>query len=172
MGERISFINQSEQQSAGHIFRYIMAAGLSEGQTVLDAACGTGYPYQFFPKDCTYYGVDKSAKNLEHTFGDNGTFIEADLNTWQPDFNFDVFVSFETIEHIKNYKNLISAGKNASTWFICSVPVIPTKHMNPYHLHDFKPLEMQSIVQDEEWKLYDYVQQKTEFAEIYLFKRH
>jgi hypothetical protein len=86
-----------------------------------------------------YIGVDK-----ENLCGN----IVADLNTWQPDFDFDIGISFETIEHIENYQNLLNILKKAKKYIIYSTPIVPTKHRNIYHLHDFTFKQLKEFFKD------------------------
>jgi cyclopropane fatty-acyl-phospholipid synthase-like methyltransferase len=51
----------------------------------------------------TYYGIDRDTSIVAVEERPRRTFIEADLQTWQPPFEFDVAVGFETIEHLENY---------------------------------------------------------------------
>ena len=110
-----------------HIHRYKVAGDYTnDDDIVLDIACGTGYGQAFLKGE--YIGVDK-----EDLCGN----IIADLNVWKPDFEFDVGISVETIEHIQNYKNVIDILKQAKKYIVCSTPIIPTVGINPYHVHDF-----------------------------------
>ena len=45
-------------------------------------------------------------------------------------------VSFETLEHIE-YPHAFLQRLTSVNTLICSVPVIPTVHINPHHKHDF-----------------------------------
>jgi len=165
MCERIS---QATERREGHEFRYRLASGfVSSGDTVLDAACGTGYGAQFFRGDVDYVGVDRDDSELAIRHG----FVKADLCTWQPEFEYDVFVSFETIEHLTDYSNLINMAKRAQRWVLMSTPIVPTKKSNPYHRHDFKPGDLQRLMVDDGWSHYQTVQQPSELAEISVFER-
>ena len=53
--------------------------------------------------DVTYYGVDRDISPVAVKPDARRTFIEADLRTWRPSFEFDVVVGFETIEHLETY---------------------------------------------------------------------
>jgi len=154
----------------GHDFRYHLAAGFClPGDIVLDAACGTGYGSEIVNsrRDLTYVGVDK----LDDFESDgDATFISADLRTWTPSFEFDVAISFETIEHLTDYHHFIDVLKRARRWVLASVPVIPTTHINEFHAQDFAPSQLASVLGDE-WWLFQMLSQPTEFSEIYVWKR-
>lgn len=123
----------------GHIDRYKMAEQwINDGDIVIDAACGIGYGSQILTENKTiqYHGVD-TVDAIDKQFLLNGWFTAQDLNTWTPEFSFDVAVCFETLEHLDNFDNMVSWSKKARRMIIVSVPTVPTKHMNEYHLHDF-----------------------------------
>jgi len=160
----------------GHEFRYHLAAGFLTMDTdmVLDAACGTGYGMEWLFRDNDYRGVDRDLSALELGAEDRycrGKFIEADLDVWVPDFEFDVFVSFETLEHVKDPAHLLYVGAQARQWMILSVPVVPTKHVNEFHLHDFYPGWLEANVKSEAWEHYQTVVQPSEVSEIAVFRR-
>lgn len=110
-----------------HEYRYKIAGQYTkDDDTVLDMACGTGYGAKFLKGK--YIGVDKI-----ELCGN----IVADLNNWKPDFDFDVGISFETIEHLRDYKEFLETLKKAKRLIIYSAPITPTKDRNEFHLHDF-----------------------------------
>ncbi len=144
----------------GHDFRYRLAAGfVGPGDVVLDAACGTGYGQPLLGP-CHYVGVDLHPGHLVR-----------DLRDWEPDFPFDVAVSFETIEHLDDYMPLVRALRQARKWVIASVPVVPTVADNLYHRHDFAPGDLLSILLWGPWSHYQTVQQPSERSEIVVMRR-
>ena len=137
MVERIS---ESEWHSqAGHVYRYELAAGWIEpGETVIDVACGVGYGAKIMreSKDFQYIGFDKIVP--AHQFAQFGKFrAGVDLDTWVPDFEWDVSVCFETLEHVGDPEHLAQQVRKAKRLAIVSVPTRPTMHFNEFHLHDF-----------------------------------
>lgn len=174
MGERMGPNEMHGSSLYGHLTRYRLAAGwLEPDDTVLDAACGTGYGSDVLLQrgDVDYYGVDRNLDELIVGARHNRRFLRADLTTWQPDFRFDVFVGFETVEHLPDYRNYLHIAKQANRLMLLSVPVIPTVHMNPWHVHDFEPGELVGIVEDEHWQCIQSLGQPSEFSEIYIFTR-
>lgn len=150
----------------GHEFRYRLAAGFcTADDVVVDAACGTGYGSAFLPG--SYVGVDRSLEHVERPC----RTIEADLTSWQPDFPFDVFISFETIEHLADYSNLVTLAKGANRWVVLSAPVVPTRKGNRFHFHDFEPGDLERLMVDDDWRLYQTVAQPSELSEIAVFER-
>lgn len=174
MGERMGPDEMVGSSLMGHLTRYRLAAGFLEpDDTVLDAACGTGYGSDVLLQrgDIEYWGVDRTLDELIVGARHNRRFLRGDLTTWQPTFDFDVFVGFETVEHLTNYDHYLRVAKRASRLILLSVPVIPTVHMNPWHLHDFEPGELPRYVEDEDWQLMQALGQPSEFSEIYIFMR-
>jgi len=137
---------------------------------VVDAACGSGYGKELMGVHwASYYGFDKEPPTdiWEHEWQ------AEDLETWTvpPTIPIDVFVGFETIEHLRDYTAYLKVAKSARKWIIMSVPVVPTKHINPWHLHDFEPGQLQALLEDETWEHYQTVQQPSEFSEIVVMRR-
>ncbi len=179
--ERITRANCVGPARYGHEFRYRLAAGFVEdGDTVLDAACGTGYGAALLGlADMNYLGAD-SRVPPEGEFPywparDN--FFQVDLQIWTPgmDFfpeeGFDVFLGFETIEHLANYDNYVQLAQGAREWILVSAPVVPTVSQNPHHVHDFEPGQLREIFENEEWEHYQTVQQPSELSEIVVLRR-
>ena len=149
----------------GHEFRYHLAKGfVRPGDTVLDAACGTGYGRRIMDPSF-YIGVDKEQPNP------SVPGAVADLQTWMPLWAFDIAVGFETIEHLEDFSHYVEVLKQARRWIIVSTPVIPTVGTNPYHLHDFAPGDLAHIFEDGDWETYQVVQQPSEYSEIIVLKR-
>jgi ubiquinone/menaquinone biosynthesis C-methylase UbiE len=91
-----------------HLARYRFAAEMTEGKTVADIACGTGYGTQMLAKRgaSSVLGMDLSkeavAFALDHYDAANATYSVGDAQqlTALQDSQFDLVVSFETIEHL------------------------------------------------------------------------
>lgn len=171
--ERISLHTEGESRK-GHEVRYRMAAGfVSPGDTVLDAACGIGYGSEILSnlQQITYVGVDNYLDDVYLEDTSTRKFLREDLLVWEPDFEYDVFVGFETIEHLPSYAHYISLAKQARNWILVSTPNIPTVHMNPHHLHDFEPGDLRKLFEDSRWDHYQTFQQPSEVSEVSIFRR-
>lgn len=170
-----------EAQKSGHYARYHLAAGLCEpGVTVIDAACGIGYGADIIDSywNLNYVGVDIDVSEARETgeweegCASERILIGADLVSWEPDFEFDVAVGFETIEHLSNYDTYIRWMKEARRWVILSCPVVPTVGTNPYHLHDFQSGDLARLFEDDErWSHFQTFGQPSEHSEISMFRR-
>lgn len=171
MTERLTMDLINSPAGYGHLFRYHLAMGFtSPDDVVLDAACGIGYASMILPSDVQYVGVDIFQNHEQPELIAPHQIIKADLNEWQVFFDVDVAISFETIEHVANYQNLLDQLKQANKWIIASVPVVDTTSFNEFHLHDFKPGDLVDLIQDDRWQHFQTVQQPSELSEISVFK--
>lgn len=138
MWERIPEDVWREQR--GHVERYELAAAyIHDGDVVLDAACGIGYGARVLAemdRAVTYHGADLPGVPSP-TFAADGTFHAVNLDTWEPGFDFDVALCFETLEHLADPARWAAICQRARRLVLVSVPTVPTKHLNEYHLHDF-----------------------------------
>jgi ubiquinone/menaquinone biosynthesis C-methylase UbiE len=161
--------------TAGHEARYALAAGfLRPGDVVVDAACGIGYGALILGAhgDVVYCGVDRDASIFAVDERRGWTFIEADLHSWQPSFEFDVAVGFETIEHLEDYHVYLDWARRARRYIVVSVPIVPTTQENVFHVHDFERDDIvQLVTADREWRLFQYFDQPWEHSCVYVFAR-
>ncbi len=125
-------VNQKTLDYEEHISRYVFASQFVKDKMILDIACGMGYGSSFLTKfrPKTVIGVDVSKKAIREGKGFfDAEFLElligdATTNAFQ-DNTFDTVISFETIEHIKNYEKFLSEMKRVmkhNGTFIVSTP--------------------------------------------------
>jgi ubiquinone/menaquinone biosynthesis C-methylase UbiE len=98
-----------------HLQRYHWAAEFVAGKRVLDVACGTGYGTAILAKagaaqadgfDCSADAVDFAKRSWALP---NATFAVATADRLPtPDASYDVYVSFETIEHVEDDNALLT----------------------------------------------------------------
>jgi hypothetical protein len=149
-------IERVEQPDALHLYRYTFASRYVEpGDTVLDCACGTGYGKDLLNAD-TWIGADKIGP------------LVVDLETWIPEFDFDVFVGLETIEHLHDYTAYVQACKRSKRTIVLSTPIVPTKHVNDFHFQDFTRQQIEDLFSD--WTVADYEQQTDTYG-LWVFTR-
>jgi len=146
-----------------HIYRYIFAASLTENKLVLDVACGTGYGAGYMMDKGTgeVVGVDISMAAVDYArerFGKNNkaSFVCADaLKLPFADNAFDIVVSFETIEHIRQYRKFLAECRRVlkeDGSLICSTPnrriFSPNlaKPINTFHVKEFWPEEFHRLL--------------------------
>jgi hypothetical protein len=153
--ERLSELDYQHDplQREIHEYRYRVAASFTApGDIILDAACGIAYARHLF--DGPWVGVDRAPSaeaQSRRLTGDR--IIDADLNSWSPDFGFDVFVGLETIEHLAVLNAYVAAAKRARHTIVISTPIIPTRHFNPWHLQDFTRESLEALFIDDVWRL-------------------
>jgi ubiquinone/menaquinone biosynthesis C-methylase UbiE len=145
---------------ASHINRYMWASRLVKGKEVIDAACGVGYGTNII--SCSdaksVVGVDIAKKAINHAKKaykrDNLHFMEGDVTKLRlPDSSLDVFISFETIEHISKPDKIVSEAKRLlknDGIFIVSVPneKIWQNFENEYHLENYDLEKFKNILKD------------------------
>lgn len=131
-----------------HRWRYEQAARwVNSDDVVVDAACGLGYGQEILGGE--WVGVDYQPPAT----------IQADLTEWQPDFDFDVWVGLETIEHLSDVANYATQAKRAHRHVVISTPTVPTAHFNEWHLRDVTVRDVIDLFSDETWGLVEMKQQ-------------
>jgi ubiquinone/menaquinone biosynthesis C-methylase UbiE len=146
-----------------HIYRYIFAANLAENKLVLDVACGTGYGvgYMVDKGAGEVVGVDISMAAVDYAqerLGRNNkaSFVCADaIRLPFVDNAFDIVVSFETIEHIRQCRKFLAECRRVlkeNGLLICSTPnrriFSPNlaKPINTFHVKEFWPEEFSRLL--------------------------
>lgn len=156
-GERMIPEEHKGGQTYGeHIARYDAATNLVKGKRVLDIACGTGYGTALLAKAAkSVVGVDVSAQAVEYATKkfarDNVTFRKGNgRDIPAKTAEFDVVVSYETIEHLQDYPGFIDEIKRVlkkDGLLIISTPndkEFPVG--NHFHLHQFEENELESLL--------------------------
>lgn len=108
MPERYAVSNRQDEIYYEHMQRYVFAQRFAKDRKILDVACGSGYGSYFLAANGAQHvdGVDISKKAISHCHlhyhKDNLTFNVMDgVSLKLTDNSFDMVVSFETIEHIR-----------------------------------------------------------------------
>lgn len=143
-----------------HIERYKLACKYSKGRNVLDIACGVG-------KGAFMLGTQGGAKSVlgcdlnensiryakHRNSADNVKFEVQNAETFKISTLFDLIISYETIEHLSNFRaflsNISSQLTDAGT-FIISTPIskflFDSKPINPYHCQEWGFEEFQKLM--------------------------
>lgn len=156
-GERmVPELHKGKLIYAEHLIRYLASQQLVDGKVVLDIACGSGYGTSLLAKTAkTVYGVDIDADTVayaqKHYGAQNITFKVGDGERIPLDDNsVDVVVTYETIEHIPDYKKFmkeVSRVLRPDGLAIVSTPNdLEFAEGNHYHLHEFTEKELVSLV--------------------------
>lgn len=138
-----------------HLARYRWAAARASGLRVLDAACGTGYGSRILLEAgaCQVTSMDVS-------FDASGLgFVRADATRLPARKGaFDLYVSFETLEHIEDDRALLSEAFRVLApggTFLCSTPnrdflspglTLRDRPRNPYHVREYSIAEFESLL--------------------------
>ncbi|QGH72291.1 MAG: methyltransferase [Podoviridae sp. ctg2L5] len=163
MAERI-YVDEErwdDGPSRAHLFRYYAARGyLEKDDVVKDVACGCGYGTAILGRVARHaIGLDYEKEAIGHAKEYHGVkqnnieFQVADFNAEIVLPKTSVSVSIETIEHLADPQKFANMLKSSTTRLIfLTTPIIPTKHENPHHLHDFTPGQVEALFIDDQWK--------------------
>jgi SAM-dependent methyltransferase len=138
-----------------HLARYRWAAAFAPGLRVLDSACGTGYGSRILSeagaRRVTSMDVSGDASGLD--------FVRADATRLPAKKGaFDLYVSFETIEHVEDDVALLREALRVLAprgTFVCSTPnrdflspglTLRDRPRNPYHVREYSIAEFESLL--------------------------
>ena len=133
-----------------HLVRYFFARGfVSPGDTVMDAACGTGYGSRLLADVAeTVCAVDQLENIKEEWQQDNIMYLESDMNKKANYPEVDILVSLETLEHLETPEVFIDMMKDRiKKFFIYSVPLNEEPGANPFHLQTFTKNSILALVE-------------------------
>ncbi len=148
----MDMLRETGRRSDGHVFHYQFASKyIRPGDVVLDAACGLGYgSHVLFSNSFAkrVIGVDLSSYAVDYAslmYGSESlTFVEASAEnlSFLDDNSVDLISSFETLEHVKDPKALLTEFNRVlkpTGRLIVSVPNLwvdeTGKDPNPWHFH-------------------------------------
>jgi len=140
-----------------HLVRYEFARQFVQEKEVLDIACGSGYGTKILAKSgakkVTGIDISEDAVKIaqEKYSQENIKYITANAeDTKQIDHNFDLVVSFETIEHLKNADKFLQEIKRITKpdglVFISTPNREVSQEKNPYHLKEYNKQEFQELI--------------------------
>lgn len=161
---------------AEHVTRYSGALDIVKDKVVLDIASGSGYGTKMLADVAKkVYGVDVNEvavnyarkhydrNNLEYKVGD-GESIPLDDNS------VDVVVTFETIEHIKDYAQFVKEVKRVlkpDGLAIVSTPNdLEFAEGNHFHLHEFEYDELVSLLKKDFKNIDSYYQATWKYVAV------
>jgi ubiquinone/menaquinone biosynthesis C-methylase UbiE len=130
-----------------HLVRYEGVKSIVADKVVLDIACGTGYGSSILASSAKrVIGVDIDEDTVEYAKQKYGSskisFLQGEATAIPlEDSSVDVIISFETVEHIKNYKKFLQEIKRVlkpKGLLAISTPNDKTYiEDNPFHQHEF-----------------------------------
>jgi SAM-dependent methyltransferase len=124
--ERSGFTSRANHNAVGaaiHLARYLLAAPYCQGKHVLDVACGEGYGCQALKRHgaATVDGVDNAPQAIETAralfsgAGINYHVHDAErIDELFPEGHFDLVLSLETIEHVRDPARFLRAVKTVA----------------------------------------------------------
>jgi 2-polyprenyl-3-methyl-5-hydroxy-6-metoxy-1,4-benzoquinol methylase len=173
--------DQDKENKERHIARYKFASTfIDPGKVVLDCACGAGYGSEILSgKAGKVFGVDLDENTIKfankYYKNDKITFINKDLFDLDfPENTFDVVVSIETIEHVKDatpyLKKVYKFLKKGGT-AVLSTPMLRYKDgkpfiTNPFHLNEMPREDFLKLTKNIFDECEYYAQHQTEFPPL------
>lgn len=150
----------SGQIAFEHLHRYHFARALVAGKAVLDVACGEGYGSDILAQSAaSVVGVDIAEDAVSHArarYGSDKLVFVAASAAQLPfaDAQFDVVVSFETIEHHDQHEAMISEIRRVlrpGGLLVISSPnklhySIEPGYTNPYHVKELFREEFRALI--------------------------
>ena len=107
----------AEHNYEWHLSKYIFASKFVKDKKILDIACGSGYGSYLLSKSAKeVYGgdINKTAINFATSHYQHSNLVYKYMNAINLPFSnnsFDMIVSFETIEHVLNYRKFLNECK-------------------------------------------------------------
>lgn len=145
---------EGDEQRKLHIGRYEWAKEMIKGYVVANAACSTNYGYEILRAPLRLVvGFDRNpvALALAHDKR-RGYVIERDIQDETFD-GFTTLVCLETLEHLERPWSFLKELSPSVTELVLSAPIIPTKHFNEWHLHDFTKADILDGLKEQGWRI-------------------
>ena len=140
-----------------HRARYLDVAPYVPGRRVLDVASGAGYGTRLLADAGAdaVIGIDVSVTAVRRAHADFGGpgvhFVVGDADHFCARGPFDVVVSFETIEHLRDPRRFLASLREVLApggWCFLSAPLGETRHLDAYHQHVFDAGALVALVED------------------------
>lgn len=142
------------EQRVLHLERYRFAAGHVNGNVVANAACSCNYGAKILEKPGRLVvGFDRNRDALARAKLD-GNILVIDQDIEHYDFDgFTSLVCLETYEHLVQPWLFLDRLSPTVKEMVLSTPIIPTRHFNEWHLHDFGRDEVLQGLTSRGWKV-------------------
>ncbi len=158
-GERLE-TDVFNETSIEHLHRYAIAMELVNNKKVLDIACGEGYGSNLLAKNASHVtGVDINADIIKQATAkyqkQNLEFLTGTVeNIPAADKQFEVVISFETLEHIADHNKMMAEIKRVllpGGLLIISTPdkknyTDKTGRNNPFHVKELYEEEFKALL--------------------------
>ncbi len=147
-----------------HVVRYLFAKRFVNNKVVLDDCCGSGYGSTFLAENGSKFVIGLDISDAATTFAQNQyklgnlNFTKQDATRLAfADKGFDVIVSFEAVEHIKEYRKylgeIVRCLKDDGIYVmstpnkLMTSPIWKTPY-NHWHVQEFRPVELKHHLED------------------------
>jgi ubiquinone/menaquinone biosynthesis C-methylase UbiE len=163
-GERVIPGAVSDDLWAEHISRYAFASSFASDKRVLDIGCGTGYGTAELSHHARcIVGFDIAAEAVSYARSQyplaNASFVQASAICLPfENESFDLAVAFEVIEHLSDWRSLLSEVRrvlHSDGLFVVSTPnqlyyADSRAHHgpNPFHVHEFQFAEFRDALSE------------------------
>ena len=163
-GERVIPGQVDADLWAEHVSRYAFAARWAPGARVLDLGCGEGYgTAELASRARIAVGLDLSTEAVLHAKAayalPNVSFLPASVTSVPfRDGSFDLITAFEVIEHLDDWRTLLSEARRLLQFggvFLVSTPnkeyYIDSRGSsgpNPFHTHEFEFDEFRTVLKE------------------------
>lgn len=148
----------TEPVSRSHHYRYYCGRGYCEPEDiVLDCGCGLGTGTELLSRVAKkVIGIDRDPEAILYASNthklENNYFMVGNLDQLDKLPECDVIICTEVLEHLRYpetfaAKAMIAARKK----IFITTPVIPTKHEDSTHLHDFTETQVIEMFTGEGW---------------------
>jgi len=139
---------------AEHVVRYLFASRFVRGRRVLDLGSGVGYGSDMLKSAgaTEVIGIDRSREAVEYGLEHHAHFapdyLMADAESLPVrDQQFDVVVSFETLEHVGDHRRMLAEAKRVMRPGGLLILSTPNKGVyidgNPFHTKEFTFAELE-----------------------------
>ena len=152
---------------AEHLERYNFVLPYVKNRSVLDAACGSGYGSKIIKVlggARSVFGVDVDLETVQYARGEYQ--VEAstyDLESQFPNGDYEVIVSFETIEHLENPDFFLSQCALHFKKFIFSIPL---DNPSKFHKQVYSLTQARELIQKYFQRVLWYSQTYTEIKQL------
>jgi len=159
-GERVIPGQVNDDLWAEHIARYALAARFAQGRRVLDLGCGTGYGTADLAQVASSaVGIDLAPEAIAYAnehFPSVRFFQSSASAVPFPPASFDLVTAFEVIEHLRDWRALLTEARRVLEQSGLLIVSTPNKRYyaearaksgpNPFHEHEFEFAEFRTAL--------------------------